>query len=91
MGKLTIDGFRNTRHQWNAWQHVCALLVVVALACVANVHSLSCPSNTWQCNNAIQCINATLRCNNIVDCTDGSDEGVTCSMLGFAFLINILN
>ena len=36
--------------------------------------SLTCPPNTWQCNNSIQCINITSKCNGIIDCTDGSDE-----------------
>ena len=47
---------------------------------IHNVYTLTCPANTWPCNNGIQCINSTSKCNSIVDCSDGSDEGLlTCS------------
>jgi len=54
--------------------------IIFLFITIHNIYTLTCPANTWPCNNGIQCINSTSKCNSIVDCSDGSDEGIaTCS------------
>ncbi len=56
------------------------LVVLVVFAQLAFTQLVTCPANTWMCNNSVQCINATFKCDNILHCSDGSDEGTICSM-----------